>query len=123
MESVVSIVRGPVSGRALTAVLQSSRTLLDRHPLLLLVLTPGEKFPMSQDSKQMMATLVAKKFRFIGMLTVIYMISFVGLTVLAGFARPFMATKVLGPINAGFLLIAANYGLAWVMALVYVRAA
>lgn len=71
----------------------------------------------------MMAALVARKLRFIGILTVIYMISFIGLTVLAGFARPFMAMKVLGAVNVGFVLIAANYVLAWAIALVYVRAA
>ncbi len=71
----------------------------------------------------MMAALVARKLRFIGILTAIYMISFIGLTVLAGFARPFMAMKVLGAVNVGFVLIAANYVLAWAIALVYVRAA
>jgi uncharacterized membrane protein (DUF485 family) len=69
----------------------------------------------------MIRTLVAKKLRFIGLLTAISLTSFVGLTVLAGFARPFMATKALGPINIGFVLIAANYLIAWVLALVYVR--
>jgi len=78
---------------------------------------------MSEDPKLMMAILVARKLRFIGILTVIYMTSFIGLTVLAGFARPFMAMKVLGAVNVGFVLIAANYVLAWVLALVYVRAA
>ena len=78
---------------------------------------------MSEDPKLLMAILVARKLRFIGILTVIYMISFIGLTVLAGFARPFMAMKVLGAVNVGFVLIAANYVLAWVLALAYVRAA
>lgn len=78
---------------------------------------------LSEDPKQMMATLVAKKLRFITILSVIYLTSYVGLTVLAGFARPLMAAKALGPLNVGFVLIAANYVLSWVLALIYVHVA
>jgi len=78
---------------------------------------------LSEDPKQMMATLVAKKLRFITILSVIYLTSYVGLTVLAGFARPFMTAKALGPLNVGFVLIGANYVLSWVLALIYVHVA
>jgi uncharacterized membrane protein (DUF485 family) len=34
-----------------------------------------------------------------------------------------MAHKVVGAVNVGFILIAANYVLAWVLAIIYVRVA
>ncbi len=55
--------------------------------------------------------------------TPIYLIGYIGLTVLAGFAKGFMAHKVVGAVNVGFILIAANYVLAWVLAIIYVRVA
>jgi len=79
--------------------------------------------PTPDDPKQMMASLVTRKLRFIAVLSVIYLTSYVGLTVLAGFARPFLAAKALGPVNVGFMLIAANYLLSWVLALIYVHVA
>jgi uncharacterized membrane protein (DUF485 family) len=75
------------------------------------------------DQDQLITLLIRKKLRLIGTLTALYMLSYVGLMVLAGFARPFMAEKLVGSVNIGFVLIAANYLLAWVLALIYVRAA
>ena len=69
------------------------------------------------------AELVAKKLRFVGLMTLIYMVSYVGLTVLAGFARGFLSMPAIGPINLGFVLIGANYLIAWGLALIYVRVA
>jgi uncharacterized membrane protein (DUF485 family) len=34
-----------------------------------------------------------------------------------------LATKVLGPVNLGFALIALNYLVAWVLAVIYARVA
>jgi len=67
--------------------------------------------------------LVRTKTRFIVGMTLVYMVSYVGLTVLAGFARDLLSAPALGPVNLGFVLIAANYVIAWVLALVYVRVA
>ena len=70
-----------------------------------------------------MAALVGRKLRFIVVLTLVYMVSYIGLTVLAGFAREALSAPAIGPVNLGFVLIAANYLVAWVLALIYVRVA
>jgi uncharacterized membrane protein (DUF485 family) len=70
-----------------------------------------------------LAELVVKKLRFIGLMTLIYMVSYVGLTILAGFARELLSVPVIGAVNLGFVLIAANYLIAWGLALIYVRVA
>lgn len=75
------------------------------------------------DPKAMMAELVGRKARFVGLLTLIFMTGYIGLTVLAGFARPFLAAKAIGPVNVGFVLIAANYLMSWGLALIYIRVA
>jgi uncharacterized membrane protein (DUF485 family) len=53
----------------------------------------------------------------------VYMVSYVGLTILAGFAREILSASAIGPVNLGFVLIAANYVIAWGLALIYVRVA
>ena len=67
--------------------------------------------------------LIAAKVRFLAPMIVIYMVGYIGVTVLAGFAKGFMAQKVVGSLNVGFVLIVLNYVLAWALALVYVRVA
>jgi uncharacterized membrane protein (DUF485 family) len=67
--------------------------------------------------------LIAEKLKYLGPMTVIFMVSYIGLTVLAGFAKELMGTKVIGPVNLGFTLIAFNYLLSWVLAIVYGRIA
>jgi uncharacterized membrane protein (DUF485 family) len=68
-------------------------------------------------------SLVAAKLRFLVPMTIIFMVGYVGLTVIAGFAKGLMAVKVVGSLNLGFTLIAFNYVLSWVLALVYERIA
>jgi len=53
-------------------------------------------------------------------MTVVYLLGYVGLTILAGFAKQVLALKVAGSFNLGFLLIAGNYILSWSLALIYV---
>ena len=67
--------------------------------------------------------LIAEKLRFLAPMTVIFMVGYIGLTILAGFARDLMGIKVIGSVNLGFLLIALNYLLSWVLAIVYGRIA
>jgi uncharacterized membrane protein (DUF485 family) len=69
------------------------------------------------------ATLINAKIRFFTPMIIIYMVGYIGLTVLAGFAKGFMALKVIGALNVGFFLIACNYVLSLVIALAYVRVA
>ena len=44
-------------------------------------------------------------------------------SVLAGFAKDWMGTKVIGSVNLGFTLIAFNYLLSWLLAVAYGRIA
>ena len=67
--------------------------------------------------------LIAEKLKYLVPMTIIFMVGYVGLTILAGFARDLMGTKVIGSLNLGFTLIAFNYLLSWVLAIVYGRVA
>jgi len=67
--------------------------------------------------------LIAAKVRVLAPMIIIYMVGYIGVTGLAGFAKGFMSLKVVGSLNVGFTLIAGNYLLSWLLALVYVRAA
>jgi len=66
-------------------------------------------------------TLIDAKQRSIVPMIVIYMIGYMGLSVLAGFGRGLLGTKVLGAVNLGFVLIAGNYLMSWALAIVYAR--
>lgn len=68
-------------------------------------------------------SLVAMKLKFLVPMTIIFMVGYIGLTLLAGFAKGLMAVKVAGPLNLGFALIALNYVLSWILAIVYERIA
>jgi uncharacterized membrane protein (DUF485 family) len=67
--------------------------------------------------------LIAEKLKYLVPMTVIFMVGYIGLTVLAGFAKDLMGTRVIGSVNLGFVLIAANYVLSWGLAIVYGRIA
>jgi uncharacterized membrane protein (DUF485 family) len=67
--------------------------------------------------------LIAEKLKYLVPMTVIFMVAYIGLTILAGFARDLMGTRVIGSLNLGFTLIAFNYLLSWVLAIVYGRVA
>jgi uncharacterized membrane protein (DUF485 family) len=68
-------------------------------------------------------TLIAEKLKYLVPMTIIFMVGYIGLTVLAGFAKDLMAVKVIGSLNLGFVLIGLNYVLSWVLAIVYGRVA
>jgi uncharacterized membrane protein (DUF485 family) len=67
--------------------------------------------------------LIAEKLKYLVPMTVIFMVSYIGLTILAGFARDLLGTRIIGSVNLGFVLIAINYLLSWVLAIVYGRIA
>lgn len=67
--------------------------------------------------------LIAEKLKYLVPMTVIFLVGYIGLTVLAGFAKGLMGIKVIGSVNLGFMLIALNYVLSWVLAIVYGRVA
>lgn len=67
--------------------------------------------------------LVAVKLKSLIPMTIIFVVGYIGLTILAGFGKHWAGLKVLGSINLGFALIAFNYVLSWVLAIVYERIA
>jgi uncharacterized membrane protein (DUF485 family) len=67
--------------------------------------------------------LITEKLKYLVPMTIIFMVGYIGLTVLAGFAGGLMGTKVIGSVNLGFMLIALNYVLSWVLVIVYGRVA
>jgi uncharacterized membrane protein (DUF485 family) len=66
-------------------------------------------------------TLIDAKRRSIVPMIAVYVVGYMGLSVLAGFARGLLGMKVLGPLNLGFALIAGNYVMSWVLAAIYAR--
>jgi len=66
-------------------------------------------------------TLIDAKQRTIVPMLVVFIVGYMGLSVLAGFGRGLLGTKVLGPINLGFVLIGGNYLMSWLIAVVYAR--
>ncbi len=67
--------------------------------------------------------LVQTKKRVIAPLLLVSLGFFFCLTLLAGFAKPLMSTKLAGSFNIGFFLILLGYLVCWVAAVLYVRAA
>lgn len=66
-------------------------------------------------------TLIDAKRRTIMPMVVIYVVGYMGLSILAGFGHGILGMKVLGSVNLGFVLIAGNYVMSWVLAIVYAR--
>lgn len=87
------------------------------------------KMAMTQETKALEAAhasikkLIAAKLKHLVPMTAIFLVSYIGLTILAGFAKTFMGTRISGGLNLGFLLITLNYLLSWILAIVYVRVA
>jgi uncharacterized membrane protein (DUF485 family) len=67
--------------------------------------------------------LVKAKVRFIVPATVFFIIYFFALPVLVGYAPDLMNRKVIGSINIAYLFALSQFFMAWIVALVYVRAA
>ena len=67
--------------------------------------------------------LIAEKLKYLVPMTIIFMVGYIGLTVLAGFAKDLVGMKVIGSVNLGFILISLNYVVSWVLAIVYGRVA
>jgi uncharacterized membrane protein (DUF485 family) len=69
------------------------------------------------------AALLATKVRCIAPLLTVSFVFIVAMTLLAGYAKEFMAQKVLGSFNVGYLMIVLTYLLCWVVSLIYVYTA
>lgn len=67
--------------------------------------------------------LLKAKRRFIVPAMIFFIVYYFALPVLIGYARPFMETKVLGPVNLAYLFALSQFFMAWIIAGLYVRAA
>ncbi len=64
--------------------------------------------------------LLSAKARFLIPAVVFYLVFYLGITLLAGFAPGFMARPVVGSVSVGYLLILATYAMVWILAVGYV---
>jgi uncharacterized membrane protein (DUF485 family) len=67
--------------------------------------------------------LVKAKRRFIIPATIFFIIYFFALPVLVGYAPELMNKKVIGSVNVAYLFALSQFFMAWIVALLYVRAA
>lgn len=67
--------------------------------------------------------LVRAKLRFIIPASVFFVVYFFALPVLVGYAPALMNRKVVGSINVAYLFALSQFFMAWIVALLYVRAA
>jgi uncharacterized membrane protein (DUF485 family) len=67
--------------------------------------------------------LVKAKLKFIIPATIFFIVYFFALPVLVGYAPELMNRKVVGSINVAYLFALSQFLMAWIVALLYVRAA
>ena len=67
--------------------------------------------------------LIKAKMKFIVPATIFFLIYFFALPLLVGYAPGLMNRKVIGSINIAYLFALSQFFMAWVVALLYVRAA
>jgi len=67
--------------------------------------------------------LLKAKRRFIVPAMIFFVVYYFALPVLIGYAKPFMETRVLGPVNLAYLFALSQFFMAWIIAALYVRAA
>ena len=67
--------------------------------------------------------LLAAKRRFIVPATVFFIVYYFALPVLVGYAPRLMAAKVFGVVNVAYLFALSQFFVAWIVAVLYVRAA
>ena len=67
--------------------------------------------------------LLAAKTRFIVPATVFFVAYYFALPVLVGYAPQWMARKLFGVVNVAYLFALSEFFMAWILALLYVRAA
>lgn len=67
--------------------------------------------------------LLAAKRRFIVPATIVFVVYYFALPALVGYAPEFMAKKVFGVVNIAYLFALSQFFMAWLIAVLYVRAA
>ena len=67
--------------------------------------------------------LVRAKIRFIVPATIFFLVYYLLLPLLAGFAKDFMDTKVIGDVNVAYLFALSQFFMTWILAAIYLRKA
>jgi uncharacterized membrane protein (DUF485 family) len=67
--------------------------------------------------------LLAEKRRFIVPATIFFLVYYFSLPILVGYFPELMKRQVIGPVNLAYLFALSQFGMAWVLALIYMRAA
>jgi uncharacterized membrane protein (DUF485 family) len=67
--------------------------------------------------------LLAAKTRFIVPATVFFIVYYFALPLSVGYAKDFMSTPVIGPVNLAYLFALSQFFMAWIIAALYMRAA
>lgn len=68
-------------------------------------------------------SLVKAKIGFIVPATIFFLVYYLLLPLLAGFAKDFMDTKVIGDVNVAYLFALSQFFMTWVLAAIYLRKA
>lgn len=79
---------------------------------------PSAAPPSSQNAA--FTQLVAERNRFTVTMTIVFLVLYFLLPLLAGYNKPLMATKVFGNVTFGYVLAFAEFAMGWVLAAVYV---
>ena len=66
--------------------------------------------------------LLRAKRKFIVPAMIFFVVYYFALPVLIGYAKPFMETRVWGPVNLAYLFALSQFFMAWIIAALYVRA-
>lgn len=67
--------------------------------------------------------LIKAKLKFIVPATIFFVIYYVTLPILVGYAPELMAKKVIGVVNVAYIFALSQFFMAWIVAALYVRAA
>lgn len=67
--------------------------------------------------------LIREKRRFIVPATVFFIVYYFALPVLVGYFPQLMKRKIFGPVNIAYLFAVSQFAMAWILALLYMRAA
>ncbi len=67
--------------------------------------------------------LMAAKKKLLVPMVLMYFGLFMGMTLLAGYAKGFMTQKISGAFNTAYLLVLCCYFMCWIMGVIYVRIA
>ena len=87
--------------------------------------TTGGKPPINWaeiEERPAFRALLASKAKFIWTASIFFVVYYFALPVLVGYFPELMKTKV-GPVNLAYLFALSQFFMAWIMALVYVKAA